>query len=555
MALEADASFKLQGCIGKDAIPQVTSTLMSVRVRYAPSPTGSPHVGNIRTALFCYLFASHNGGTNIVRIEDTDKSRFVPGCEEDIIESLHWIGIEWQEGPDKGGPFGPYRQSERKEQGIYQPYIDKLLESGAAYKAFDTPEELAEMREYQQINKQAVGYFGGVWRDAGADQVAKAAQAGKPYVIRLRIPRNETISCQDAIRGRIEWNSDIADDQVLIKADGMPTYHFAAMVDDHLMEITHVIRGEEWISSTPKHVVLLQALGWSPPIFVHTTIIKGRDGSKLSKRHGDTRCLDYRAAGYLPEALANFIALIGWAPGGDREIMSMDEMADAFTLEGLQPSPGVFDLEKLRWMDGHYIRALGAGDLDSRLKAYVESEEAREYWLRPDFAAEGTAAELDKLREAIRTDPQYAFGAVRLEQERVHTLADFAAAGSFFFEDEPTMDPKAVEKWFGQPHVRALFEHLVSALGGSQSGTKTPHPSVVAPGANSESDEISVAECEQLVRDYAAANGFDKLGPIVHPVRVALTGRTVGPGLFELMSVLGRSRMLRRLSKASALLQ
>lgn len=513
-------------------------------------------MGNIRTALFCYLFARHNGGTNIVRIEDTDKNRFVPGCEEEILDSLHWIGIQWDEGPDKGGPNGPYRQSERKEKGVYEPFVKQLLEQGHAYKAFDTPEELAEMREVQQINKQPLGYYGGIWRDATPEQVNQAEKEGKPYVIRLKMPRNKTLSCQDAIRGRIEWDSSTVDDQVLIKADGMPTYHFAAMVDDHLMGITHIMRGEEWISSTPKHVWLFECLGWTPPVFVHLTVIKGKDGSKLSKRHGDTRCLDYRAAGYLPEALANFIALIGWAPGGDRELMQMNELIEAFTLEGLQPSPGVFDIEKLRWMNGHYIRSLTTEQLDLRLRQYLESDEPDEYWLRPELASEGKHGYLLALRDAYRKDPQYAFAAIRLDQERVHTLADFAEAASFFFEDEPTMDAKAVEKWFGEPHVPALFDYLIERLGGSpQQTTKAPHPEAVAPTATVARPEISVEECESLVRTCAADHGFEKLGPIVHPVRVALTGRTFGPGLFELMSVLGRDRMVKRLIRAKTLLK
>jgi glutamyl-tRNA synthetase len=469
----------------------------------------------------------------MVRIEDTDKARFVPGCEEENIESLTWLGITWDEGPDKGGPNGPYRQSERKEQGIYVPYIQKLLDGGFVYKAFDTPEELAEMREYQQINKQPIGYFGGIWRDASLDQVAKAEAEGKPHVLRLKMPTDRILSCQDAIRGRIEWGAGTTDDQVLIKADGMPTYHFAAMVDDHLWGITHVIRGEEWISSTPKHVYLLECLGWEPPIFVHTTVIKGRDGSKLSKRHGDTRCLDYRAGGYLPEALANFIALIGWAPGGDRELMTLPEMVGAFGLEGLQASPGIFDIEKLRWMNGHYIRGLSAGDLETRLSAYLAADDTFEYWSRPDFAESNTVQDLKRLKQAFEKDRAYAMSAALLEQERVVTLADFGAATAFFFEEEPPMDPKATDKWFGEPHVGALFDHLLSSLNGN----------------------CSVETCEALVRGYAQQLGIEKLGPVVHPIRVALTGKTVGPGLFELMSVLGSERMAKRLNRAKGMLK
>lgn len=499
---------------------------MSVRVRYAPSPTGSPHVGNIRTALFCHLFAKHHDGVNTLRIEDTDRTRYVPGCEEEIVESLEWIGIEVQESPQKGGPFGPYRQSERAEQGIYDQWVKKLLEAGHAYRAFDTPEELTEMREFQQINKQPQGYFGGVWRDATPAQVEEAVRAGKPGVIRLRMPRGRKLVVNDAIRGRVEFDAESSDDPVLIKADGMPTYHFAAMVDDHLMETTHIIRGEEWISSAPKHVWLFEAFGWEPPIFVHVPVIKGKDGAKLSKRHGDTRCLDYRAAGYLPEALANFIALIGWSPGGDRELMSMDEMAEAFTLEGLQPSPGVFDADKLNWMNGNYVRALSPESLAQRVHAYSDAEDQKAYWAARPESPEGPA--LAKLAAAFVADPAYAAEVVKLDQERVVTLADFGPALEFFFDEAPAMDAKAAEKWLTQEHSTALFSAIADQL----------------EAMDADPDHEA---CETMVRNYAEQNGFEKLGPVVHPLRVKLTGRTVGPGLFELMAALGKARMVKRL--------
>jgi glutamyl-tRNA synthetase len=526
---------------------------MSVRVRYAPSPTGSPHVGNIRTALFCHLFARRHGGVNILRLEDTDRTRYVPGCEDEIEESLRWLNIEWQEGPDKGGPHAPYRQSERKELGIYEREIRKLLEAGHAYKAFDTPEELQEMREYQQINKQPIGYFGGVWRDATSAQVEEAEGSGKPFVIRLKMPRDRKLRCQDAIRGLIEWDASDSDDPVLIKADGMPTYHFAAMVDDHLMEITHVIRGEEWISSAPKHVWIYEAFGWEPPVFVHVPVIKGQDGHKLSKRHGDTRCLDYRARGYLPEALANFIALIGWSPGGDREILSMREMEEAFDLSGLQPSPGVFDPDKRNWMNAHYIRQLSVDDLQHRLQTYVDHPETQEYWLRPEQVSEGVWPELERLQTALRETPDYTLQAIKLEQERVQTLAEFGHAGSFFFEEEPTMDAQAVAKWFRHEHVPGLFQYILNRLDAPEEAPHlAPHPAATA--EPEVEDAISVEECERVIRDYAAEHGLEKLGPAVHPTRVALTGRTAGPGLFELMSVLGRRRMIRRIRRALGLI-
>src|SRR5688500_4474248 len=283
---------------------------MSVRVRFAPSPTGRLHVGALRTALFDHLFAKKHGGANIYRVEDTDRNRYSPDAEKEFVEALAWAGVTFDEGPHLGGPHSPYRQSERKEAGIYDIWIKQLLDQGDAYKAFDTKEALDEMRQYQEMNKLPIGYFGGEWRDASTEAVEKAEREGKTHVIRLKLPRGKKIVLQDVIRGRLEWDSDTIDDQVLIKADGMPTYHFAATVDDHLMGISHVIRGEEWVSSAPKHGRLYEAFGWEQPIWVHCPTVVGKDGKKLSKRHGATSVLDYRAMGFLPEALRNFIALV-----------------------------------------------------------------------------------------------------------------------------------------------------------------------------------------------------------------------------------------------------
>ncbi len=532
---------------------QVTFGSMSVRVRYAPSPTGSPHVGNIRTALFCHLFAKRHGGVNILRLEDTDRSRTVPGCEEEILESLRWIGVEWQEGPDAGGPHAPYRQSERAEAGVYTRIANELIEKGHAYKAFDTPEELEEMRRIQEAGKLSIGYFGGDWRDAPASKAEDAERAGKPFVIRLKIPRGRKIVCEDAIRGPIEFDSDTVDDPVLIKADGMPTYHCAAMADDRLMGITHVFRGEEWIGSAAKHVWLYAAMGWEQPVWVHVPVILGNDGKKLSKRHGDTRCLDYRAAGYLPEALANFIALIGWAPGGDRELMSLREMEEAFDISGLQPSAGVFDLEKLDWMNGNAIRQLSLGELAARVREYVSHPETAEHWLKPEHAGSATGEALLLLENTLRSDEPFATRALALEQERVTTLADFGAACAFFFQDEPPMDESAVAKWFGEAHVRALFDNLIAWL-------EDPPPPVAdssrqGEGVGGEGSGPDADAIERFLRAWAESHGFEKLGPIVHPVRVALTGKTAGPGLFELMEALGTDRMVRRLKRAMELLR
>ncbi len=513
---------------------------MAVRVRFAPSPTGLLHIGALRDALHKYLLSRNTGGTNILRIEDTDRTRYSPDSEQEFITTLKWVGIEFDEGPHLGGPHAPYRQSERKAEGIYAAQIEKLLANGTVYKAFDTSLELEQMREFQQINKQPTGYFGGDWRDATPEKVEAAIAEGKPYVIRLRIPRNETIVIQDLIRGRIEWDSNTIDDPVLIKADGMPTYHFAAMVDDHLMGITHIMRGEEWISSAPKHLVLFQAFGWTPPIFVHCPVIVGTDGKKLSKRHGATRVLDYAALGYMPGPLKNFIALIGWSPKEDREVLNEEELIKYFDLGGLQPSPGRFDLEKLKWLNGNHIRSLSPEECLQELLNYINFPYTAQFWENfeddnPDVnkRIDGKLVwtRLARIRDEVETRRDYVLAAVREEQPRVQTLADFGEAVEFFLLDEPPMDPKAEQKWLTQPHVKEMFDHVLGAL---------------------DSTEDSVAGYEGLLKGLQPILGLEKLGPIVHPMRVALTGKTFGPGLFELMAVLGKEQVQKRLERVRA---
>lgn len=516
---------------------------MSVRVRFAPSPTGLLHVGALRTVLFDFLFAKHEGGQCIFRIEDTDRARYNAESEQEFVDTLKWVGIEFDEGPHIGGPYGPYRQSERKEAGIYAEWIEVLQAKGHAYKAFDTSEELDQMREFQQINKQQIGYFGGDWRDPAPGRVEAAIAEGKPFVIRMKIPRDRKIIVQDAIRGRIEFDSIVLPDPVLIKGDGMPTYHFAAMVDDHLMEITHILRGEEWIPTSPIHALLFELFGWEAPVFVHCPVIIGADGKKLSKRHGATRVLDYMAQGYLKSALKNFIALIGWSPGGDLENMTEEELISNFTIEGLQPSPGRFDIEKLNWLNGARIRSMSTEALLAEMKALYDDPYTRQYWEnfvdedrmpnQPEKDGKKIFAQFERLLQFADTNRDYALQCIKEEQERVTNLIDFGAACEFFIVDEPEMDAKAVEKWFAQPHVPALFEFLKSECGTNQ---------------------LTVEEYKEKLVEFQTAQGFEKLGPIVHPTRVALTGKTSGPGLFELMAVLGPERITARVNRASTFL-
>lgn len=494
-----------------------------VRVRYAPSPTGSPHVGNIRTALFNYLLAKNHGGKFIVRIEDTDQTRKVEGALEDILESLRWLGIEWDEGPEKGGDFGPYFQSERLE--IYRAHADQLMANGNAYKCFCTPEELEKMREYQKINKLPLMYDRRC-RNKPREEIEQLEASGKPFVIRLAMPLEGTISFQDKVRGKVEYEAKVVDDQVLVKSDGWPTYHLANVVDDHLQGVTHVIRGDEWINSTPKHVVLYRAFGWDLPLFAHAPIIKGPDGAKLSKRHGDTRCLDYREKGYLPEAVANFIALIGWSPGDNREIMSMIELAEAFGIQGIQPSPGVFDLQKLQWMNGEYLRKLSQDQLYETVQQFDGSTTDAEYLEQPNRKL---------LSNAFASgDRAYVAKALTLEQERVKLLSEFPDACAFFFVDECVFDDGAVSKWKGQAHIGPLLDWYIAELSGKES--------------------VSVEECEQMINDATESLGLEKRAMAIHPTRVALTGKSTGPGLFDLMSLLGVERMLRRFTRAKTVL-
>lgn len=514
---------------------------MAVRVRFAPSPTGMLHVGALRTALYDSLLARKHGGQNILRVEDTDRNRYNEDSEREFIRTLKWVGIEFDEGPHVGGPFGPYRQSERKAAGLYQPWVEKLLQLGHAYRAFETPEELEEMREIQQINKQPTGYFGGSWRDASAAKVLEMGDT--PYVVRQRVPRGKKIVTEDFVRGRVEFDSDTLPDPVLIKADGMPTYHFAAMVDDHLMEITHVLRGEEWLSSAPFHMLLFEQFGWEKPVFVHCPVIVDKSGKKLSKRHGATRVLDYAAHGCLKGALKNFIALIGWSPGNDQEIFSEDELVAAFDLRGLQPSPGRFDVEKMRWLNGHAIREMQPEKLLATLLEFIDNSYTSAYWSQEALDLERETApsgllpgdgpileRLHRVKQAAVENRAYVLAALKETQERVQTLVEFGEALEFFLVDEPPMDVKAAEKWLSQEHVRELFDWILAKLAETRVETAEHY--------------------ESMLRGYQTHKGLDKLGPVVHPTRVALTGKTTGPGLFELMAVLGHDRIAKRLRRA-----
>ncbi|HCA41741.1 MAG TPA: glutamate--tRNA ligase, partial [Bacteroidetes bacterium] len=342
----------------------LTNNGNEVRVRFAPSPTGYVHVGSLRTALFNYLFARHFNGKFIIRIEDTDRTRLVEGAVENLVEVLKNLGIDYDEGPIIGGDYGPYYQSERLD--IYKKYCDELIQKGFAYYAFETPEELEEMKRLQQLEGKQTAYDRRA-RNLTQKEIDENLNSGKPYVVRLKVPLNEEIKFTDAVKGIIKFDSNQVDDQVLLKSDGFPTYHLANVVDDHLMKITHIIRGEEWITSVPKHIILYNAFGWEIPSMAHVPLLLNTDKSKLSKRQGDVAVEDFIKKGYLKEALINFVALLGWHPsekdGVSKEIFSINELIENFTIDRVQSSGAVFNLDKLNWMNNEYIKNYNLDEL------------------------------------------------------------------------------------------------------------------------------------------------------------------------------------------------
>lgn len=474
-----------------------------IRVRFAPSPTGYLHVGGLRTALYNYLFARKNKGAFVLRIEDTDRTRLVDGAVENLIATLSWAGLTFDEGPTVGGNFGPYVQSERLE--IYRDHARKLLSQGKAYYAFDTPEELEEMRKTQEKMRVPPKYDRRALR-LSETEVKSKLDAGVPHVVRMKIPETSTIVVDDIVRGRVEFVSDRLDDQILLKSDGFPTYHLANVVDDHLMGITHVIRGEEWLSSTPKHVLLYEYFSWEMPAFAHLPLLLNPDKSKLSKRQGDVAVEDYRQKGYFPEALLNFVALLGWNPGDERELFNLETLVDEFSLERVGKSGAVFNLEKLQWMNTQHLRLMTDDQLFGLLEPYLEK------------------AHLGSLHR------EYVLKVIHLMKERVDRVEEFISFGGYFFADPESYDNQAKKKnW--KPESSTYLTEAISSIRGLNTY-----------------DEKSI---EDVVRTIAERHGVGA-GKLIHPLRLALTGLGMGPGLFELMAVLGKETCLRRLERALA---
>lgn len=464
--------------------------------RIAPSPTGDPHVGTAYIALFNYAWARRNGGRFIVRIEDTDRARYVPGAEERILAALKWLGLSYDEGPDVGGPHGPYRQSERLP--LYQKYAEELLKRGWAYRAFETPEEL------EQIRKEKGGYDGRA-RNIPPEEAEARARRGEPHVIRLKVPRPGTTEVKDELRGVVVYDNQEIPDVVLLKSDGYPTYHLANVVDDHLMGVTDVIRAEEWLVSTPIHVLLYRAFGWEAPRFYHMPLLRNPDKTKISKRKSHTSLDWYKAEGFLPEALRNYLCLMGFSMPDGREIFTLEEFIQAFTWERVSLGGPVFDLEKLRWMNGKYIReVLSLEEVAERVKPFL-----REAGLSWESEA-------------------YLRRAVELMRPRFDTLKEFPEKARYLFTEDYPVSEKAQRKLEeGLPLLKELYPRLRAQ------------------------EEWTEAALEALLRGFAAEKGV-KLGQVAQPLRAALTGSLETPGLFEILALLGKERALRRLERALA---
>lgn len=478
------------------------------RVRIAPSPTGDPHVGTAYVALFNRTFALSNGGTFLLRIDDTDRTRYREDSERQIFAALHWLGLDWSEGPDIGGPHEPYRQSERGA--LYAAKAEELIDRRAAYRCFCTPERLAEVRQRQMAAKQDPGYDGHC-RTLGEAEITKNLAEGAAHVVRLLVPTDGTTEFKDELRGTISIENSAIDDQVLMKSDGFPTYHLANCVDDIAMGITHVMRAEEWITSTPKHVLIYRGLGATVPKFIHVPLLRNADKSKISKRKNPVSLTYYREAGFLPEAMRNFLATLGWSAPNEEAIFSDAYFREHFRPEDITLGGPVFDLEKLRWMNGHYIRTLGADDLLARLD---------EGGFLPESGC--TSEQLQRIFPLV--------------SERLHLLSDFEELTSWYFGDPDSYDRDALLfKKRTVDETRTLLGRVLEAL--SDAPTTWDVPSLDA-----------WLEEKRVEWDV-------KKPELFMPMRRALTGRTDAPGVGEIMSVLGPDRVRERLEVAVGLLE
>lgn len=482
---------------------------MEVRVRYAPSPTGLQHIGGVRTALFNYFFAKANGGKFILRVEDTDRTRYSDESLQDLYDTFEWLGIDYDEGPEKGGEYGPYVQSERTE--IYREYAQKLVESGKAYYCYCTEERLNELREYQQANKLDPGYDRKC-QTISEEEKQALIDAGVKPVLRLKIPTEGKTSFEDVVLGKItRKNKDVMVDPILMKADGYPTYHLANVIDDHLMKITHILRAQEWIPSGPVHVMLYEAFGWEPPKYAHLPMVMGKDGKKLSKRHGSTSLIQFRDGGYIKEGLINYVTMVGWAFDDKREFFTKDEFEELFSLEKISKSPGVFDYKKLDWFNGQYLRKLPDNQLEELLIPILE----RDGVVSNPITAEEKAVFM---------------GSMPIFRERLTLTTDISDCINFLFNDFESYNldilvPKKMEK----EDVATVLEATIPLL--KDTDNHTPE----------ENENIFKAKCEEL--------GV-KVGQLFMPLRVAVTGTKASPPLFDSIKLIGSDKAVKRVENA-----
>ncbi|HZK86739.1 MAG TPA: glutamate--tRNA ligase [Syntrophomonas sp.] len=473
-----------------------------IRVRFAPSPTGTLHIGGARTALFNWLYARSQKGTLVLRLEDTDLGRSTTESALDIVDGLRWLGLDWDEGPDIGGSYGPYRQSERLS--IYQDYLLQLLAAGKAYYCFCTPDELRFQRENAQASNGAYRYEG-TCRNLSQVEVAQRIALGQKPTLRFKMPELGTTVVQDLVRGEVTFQNDLFDDFIIAKSDGWPTYNFAVVVDDHSMKISHVIRAEEHLPNTPKQILLYQALGLTPPQFAHVSMILAPDRSKLSKRHGATSVQEFREQGYLPDALVNYLALLGWSPGDELDIMPIEEMVRRFDLNNVSKSAAIYDIEKLGWMNGRYLGQLNTEDI----VAMIENDGRERGWLKLD-------------------NRDYFVRVIDLLRSRVKIVQDLLPSAEYFFAPPGHYDEKGVDKYFRK-------------LG---SGDK-----LAAVRSLLDIQPFTAEQIENLIRSKADQLGL-KAADLIHPTRLALSGRTNTPGLFEIMELLGSATCIGRLGRA-----
>jgi glutamyl-tRNA synthetase len=474
------------------------------RVRFAPSPTGYLHIGGLRTALYNYLFARNKNGKLILRIEDTDRKRFVEGAVENLLDTLSWARVKCDEGPDIGGSFGPYMQSERLS--IYKELVEKLVTEEKAYYCFCTPERLEQLRVEQQKQKLPQAKYDKHCLHFTKDEIEEKLISAIPFVIRLNVQPNQKIVFNDVIRETVEFDTENIDDQVLLKSDGYPTYHLANVVDDHLMDITHVIRGEEWLSSTPKHIILYDYFGWEKPVFAHLPLLLNPDKSKLSKRQGDVAVEDYRDKGYLKEALINFVALLGWNYGDDKEFYEMDELIQKFSLERVHKAGAVFNLDKLNWLNYEHLRRKPDNELLAMLKAEIEKSEFKSNSYLDDY--------LLKVISAMK--------------ERVSFVKEYLTKSPYFFRAPEIYEEQNLKKRWKEDSAELL------------SKLKESFEKLVNPDKE---------DFEKALDEIATQLNVNK-GKLVHPLRIAISGVGEGPGVYDIISILGKEETISRITIA-----